>query len=177
MEATKIQNIELKIRKLHDLLIKYDYKISTVESCTAGLFSYFLTYLPGCGKFFDRSLVTYSDEVKVDLLNIDKKIIDKFTAVSEEVCREMAINFQEISKSDITVSVTGYADTYNDIEDNGLVFIGVKILEKDPVITKNFYYNGRNNNRISAIEDGLELILKTLVSAREASFTNNCIVQ
>ena len=156
------KNIIEKMYIFHNYLIKYNYKLSTTESCTAGLLSCLMIYYSGSSNFFKKGFVVYSDEAKTEILKIKRKTLEKFTAVSEEVCSEMLINCQKLNNTDISLATTGYADYYNNIQNNGLIFLGVKFLNNPPIIIKKEYYSGRNKNLIEAIEDLINLIIENL---------------
>lgn len=83
--------------------------ISIAESCTGGLVASYLTSIPGSSEYFTTGIVSYSNEIKIKLLNVNSKTLDKFGAVSEEVAKEMAMGSMKTANSDIAVSVTGIA--------------------------------------------------------------------
>ena len=66
------------------LLKKYQYTITTAESCTGGLIAGTLINVPGVSSFLKEAYITYSDEAKEKLLGVKKEIIDEFTVVSAE---------------------------------------------------------------------------------------------
>jgi nicotinamide-nucleotide amidase len=70
--------------------LKKDLRIIAMESRTGGLISGAITDIPGSSKIFDKGLITYSNESKVELLGVSKTNIDTFGAVSREVVTEMA---------------------------------------------------------------------------------------
>ena len=90
-------------------LIKKKLNISIAESCTGGLLSSSITSVNGSSKMFNLGLVAYSNEVKIKLLKVPKKIIKKYGSVSEQVCKMMAKNVSKVCKSDVSVSITGIA--------------------------------------------------------------------
>jgi nicotinamide-nucleotide amidase len=85
--------------------------IITMESCTGGLISSTITDTPGSSKVFDRGLITYSNESKIELLGVSKVNIDTHGAVSREVVGEMATNMIKSVKSlkKISIATTGVA--------------------------------------------------------------------
>ena len=83
--------------------------ISTAESCTGGLIGSALTSISGSSAVYDRGYITYSNESKSDLLNIDIKLIEKYGAVSKEIAILMAEGALKLSNANLTVSVTGVA--------------------------------------------------------------------
>ena len=96
-------------QKIVNLLRKKKFKISFAESCTGGLLSSKITSISGSSKAFTLGLVTYSNQSKINILKIPKIIIIKHGAVSYETCLSMVKNLSKISKSNISVSITGIA--------------------------------------------------------------------
>ena len=85
-------------QKLVKLLSKKKLKISFAESCTGGLLSSSITSISGSSKVFTLGLVTYSNQSKINILKIQKKILMKYGAVSYETCLSMVKNLSKISK-------------------------------------------------------------------------------
>jgi len=83
--------------------------ISTAESVTGGLISSMIADVPGSSGYFLGGIISYSNESKINLLNISREDIGKYGAVSREVCIKMALSSQKIFKSDYSISVTGFA--------------------------------------------------------------------
>ena len=109
------------------LLLEKNISLATAESCTGGLIASQLTEYPGISRVFGTGLVTYSNEAKINLLQVKKATLDTYGAVSDETAREMCENLQAISHSRLTVSVTGIAgpDGGSDEKPVGLVYIGI----------------------------------------------------
>ena len=128
-------------------LIKKKLKISFAESCTGGLLASSITSISGSSKIFNLGLVTYSNKAKTNILNVPKKIIDKYGAVSKECCLSMVKNLSKISKANISVSITGIAGPNGGtkLKPVGLVFIGIK-KGKKIIIKENLF---KNKNRIT----------------------------
>ena len=83
--------------------------IAVAESCTGGLLSSSLTSIPGASSYFNCGFITYSNESKIKMLNVDSQTIELFGAVSERVAYEMAVGASQHSQSDLAISVTGIA--------------------------------------------------------------------
>jgi len=102
-----------KINKEAELLynncIKKGVFITTAESCTGGLIASSIVSISGSSNIFKSSLITYSNEMKTKLLNIDSKIIEINGAVSEIVATQMAENVLDILDADVSIAVTGIA--------------------------------------------------------------------
>ncbi|HUI28785.1 MAG TPA: competence/damage-inducible protein A [Candidatus Acidoferrales bacterium] len=119
---------EIELEKVvGELLSGRKLTISVAESCTGGYISHRITNIPGSSAYFDRSVITYSNEAKVELLHVPVELIDKFGAVSEEVARAMAEGIRSTSKTDIGISVTGIAGPTGGTTGKpvGLVYIGL----------------------------------------------------
>lgn len=110
---------EVVVRKLKRL----DWKISSAESCTGGLFSGLITDVSGASTVFEKAFVTYSNQAKVEELNVSPVTINKFGVISGEVACEMAEGARNASNSDIAISITGRAEETED-GDAGIAFIG-----------------------------------------------------
>ena len=100
--------------------------LSSVESCTGGMFASTMTDIPGISQCFDRGLVTYSNQAKMEELGVRAETLEKFGAVSEETALEMVEGLQRVSSSDVCISVTGIAGPGGGTEEKpvGLVYIG-----------------------------------------------------
>ena len=145
-------------------LIKKKLKITLAESCTGGLLASSITSINGSSKIFNLGLITYSNKAKIDILNVPKKIIEKYGSVSDECCVSMVRNLSKISKADISISITGIAGPNGGttLKPVGLVFIGIKKGNKI-IITKNKF---RSKNRITiqklTVKEVLKIILKII---------------
>ena len=139
-----MSNLSLKIVKL---LTKKKLTLSFAESCSGGLLSSSITSISGSSKVFNMGFVTYSNNAKVKLLKVSKKTITKYGAVSYETCLSMVKNLSKISKSNISISITGVAGPKGGTKEKpvGLVYIGVK-KGKKILISKNLF---KSKNRIS----------------------------
>ena len=118
----------MNIQTLHKKLIKKKLTVAVAESCTGGLLAHNLTKLAESSKYFQMGLITYSNQAKIKVLNVNKKIIQKYGAVSNECCKEMVQNLSKISNSRINISITGIAGPGGASKKKpvGLVYIGVK---------------------------------------------------
>ena len=135
------------MRFLVKKLIKKRLNISFAESCTGGMLASSITSISGASKVFNLSLVTYSNQAKIQILKVNKDIIKKFGAVSHECCKAMVVNLSRISKANINISITGIAGPGGGTKKKpvGLVYIGVK-KGKKLIISKNIF---KSKNRIA----------------------------
>jgi nicotinamide-nucleotide amidase len=154
----------MTIQLLHKKLIKKRLTISVAESCTGGLLAHNLTKLANSSKYFQMGLTTYSNQAKIKILKINKKIIKKYGAVSEECCKSMVQNLNKISKSKINVSITGIAGPGGASKNKsvGLVYIGIKkgktlLIEKNKFKSKN-----RNSIQKLTVRKVIKIILNLI---------------
>ncbi len=110
-----------------DKLIDKGLTLSSAESCTGGLFAGTVTDVAGVSACFDRGLVTYSNQAKMDELGVKASTLEKYGAVSAETAMEMAEGLHKVSDSDVCVSVTGIAGPGGGSEEKpvGLVYVGL----------------------------------------------------
>ena len=151
-------------QKLVKLLSKKNLKISFAESCTGGLLSSSITSISGSSKVFTIGLITYSNQAKIKLLKVNKKTILKHGAVSYETCLSMVKNLSKISKTNISVSITGVAGPKGGTKQKpvGLVYIGIKKGNKT-IIRKNLFKNkNRYSIQKSTVNQAYKMILNII---------------
>lgn len=102
--------------------------ISTVESCTGGLISSRLTDIAGSSAYIKENYVTYANEAKIKLLEVNPQTLEKFGAVSEQCALEMASGLFERANCDISLSITGIAGPGGATDEKkvGLAYVAVK---------------------------------------------------
>ena len=152
------------VKKIVNGLIKKKLTISTAESCTGGLLSSAITSVAGSSKVFKLGLIAYSDQSKIKILKVLKNIIRKYGAVSEQVCLAMVMNLNKISKTNISISITGIAGPGGGTKKKpvGLVYIGIKKRNKISVRKYLFKNKGRTFIQKAAVNKSLRLILSSL---------------
>ena len=101
--------------------------ISFAESCTGGLASSMVTDIPGSSEYLMGSVVSYTNQVKHQVLGVSQDTLERYTAVSEETCREMAEGIRRLMGTDLGVSITGIAGPGGGTPEKpvGLVYVGV----------------------------------------------------
>ena len=156
--------MKLLAKKIVKILIKKKLKISFAESCTGGLLSSAITSVNGSSKVFTLGLLTYSNQSKTQILKVSKNIIRKYGSVSEQVCLAMVKNLSKISKTNMSVSITGIAGPSGGtkIKPVGLVYVGIKKNDRAEVKKYLFKNNGRSYIQEATINKSLRLILSFL---------------
>jgi len=151
-------------KKVISLLKRKKLKLAIAESCTGGMLSSAITSISGASKVFSTGLVTYSNQAKISILKVPKKIIHKHGAVSVQCCLSMVNNLSKISKSKVCVSITGIAGPGGGTKQKpvGLVYIGVKSGKKIVVSKNQFKNKGRPVIQKATVKKALNLIIRQL---------------
>ena len=146
------------------ILKRKKLKISIAESCTGGMLSSAITSVGGSSKVFNMGFVTYSNQSKINILKVPKKIIQKHGSVSVQSCLSLVNNLNKISKSKICVSITGIAGPTGGTRQKpvGLVYIGIKNGKKIFINKCQFKNKGRSYIQKSTVRKCIDLILKQL---------------
>lgn len=151
------------LNKIYLKLIEKNYKIATAESCTGGLIGHNLTNISGSSNYFDRGIISYSNESKIELLDVPKDLIDTYGAVSNEVAIAMAEGVRKKYRVDIGLSTTGIAGPTGGTKEKpvGLVFIGISL--EDKFYVKKFIFEGdRLRNKELSCNAALNMLLDVL---------------
>ncbi len=155
------EEIEMVIGKL---LVEKGLKIAVAESCTGGLIADRITNVPGSSKYFERGIVAYSNEAKIQILGVPEELIKNYGAVSREVAEAMAEGVRKISGADIGISTTGIAGPTGATPTKpvGLVWIGYS--DKNETFAKEFRFgDDRLENKQRASQMALEILRRKLL--------------
>lgn len=149
---------------LVDLLKERNWTICSAESLTAGLISSSIAQISGASKVLKGGIVTYTNEIKTDLLGVKSQTLDEFGAVSAEVAKEMAQAAKEKFQSNCAISATGIAGP-EAVEGKpvGLVFIG--FADENRLLVKELNLTGsreqiRQESALTAINFALSNLQK-----------------
>ncbi|SHE88878.1 nicotinamide-nucleotide amidase [Marinitoga hydrogenitolerans DSM 16785] len=131
---------------IKNLVEKLSFKnktISTAESCTGGLVGKLITDIPGSSKVYKGSIIAYSNETKNKILNVDKNILEKYSAVSSEVVELMSKNIAQLLNTDFSISISGIAGPENSYNyPIGTVFFGFYNKIYDKIIIEKKIFSG-----------------------------------
>ena len=148
-------------KKIVSLLTKKKMNISFAESCTGGLLASSITSISGSSKVFTLGLVTYSNNAKINILKVPKNIISRYGAVSHQTCMCMVKNLNKISKTNISVSITGIAGPNGGTKKKpvGLVYIGIK--KGNKLLVKKYFFKNKKRQQIqrATVSKALKLVL------------------
>ena len=143
---------------LVDFLASNELVMSTAESCTGGLLSSSIINVSGASAVFYEGIVSYSNEAKMDRLDVSKETLDTYGAVSAETAKEMVLGLVN-DKIDVAVSTTGIAGPLGGTPEKpvGLVYIGITFRGNPPEAYKYVFSGGREQIRQSAKNTALFL--------------------
>ena len=159
-----------KINKEAELLYNNCTKegifITTAESCTGGLIASSIVSISGSSNIFKSSFITYSNQMKTKLLNIDSEIIEINGAVSEIVATKMAKNILDVLEADISIAVTGIAGPGGGSKDKPVGLVWIAIGNKNLTITEKFLFSGnrldvRQKTTLEALKLANSVIINT----------------
>ncbi|MCB0755873.1 MAG: CinA family nicotinamide mononucleotide deamidase-related protein, partial [Flavobacteriales bacterium] len=138
--------------------------VATAESCTGGLIAHKITSVTGASDYFLGSIVSYSNEVKVNSLGVSENVLKEFGAVSEQVVRQMAEGVRKQLKTDFGIATSGIAgpDGGTDEKPVGTVWIAVSGPSKTIAKRFQFGHNRGRNIEISA-NTALNMLRKELI--------------
>jgi len=167
---SNLKNIQLKIIEVIKIAKGNNIKISIAESCSGGMLSSFFIDNDGVSSVFDRGLIVYSNQAKIDLLGINVSKLEKFGAVSEEIALEMAAALNKNQENSLAIAITGIAGPNggSDLKPIGLVYISCSVNYKSfsKTVCKKFNFMGlRNHIRYESCFEASIMAEKILIEA------------
>ncbi|NCC99271.1 MAG: CinA family protein [Bacteroidia bacterium] len=135
------------------------YTISTAESCTGGNIAHLITMVAGSSSYFKGSVVSYSNEVKINVLGVPASYINEFGAVSKIVVEAMAIGVRKLMDTDYAVSTSGIAGPDGGSEDKPIGTIWIAICNRQEVKSRCLHLSG---SRIENIKYTSKIVLQWL---------------
>lgn len=127
--------------------------LSTAESCTGGNVSKMLTSISGSSLFFNGSIISYTNQSKSELLDVNEQNIEKYGAVSQQVVEQMAANVRLKFNSDYGISTSGIAGPSGGTNEKPVGTVWIAVANKNKVISKklNLGYNRERNIHVSSL--------------------------
>ena len=139
--------------------------LALAESCTGGLIADLLTNVPGSSDYFVFSAVTYSNQLKTKILDVNARTIDRFGAVSEQTAKEMARGVRQVSGATYGLSVSGIAGPGGATDDKpvGTVCMGLADANAVNGYRFNFTFDNRWMNKRVFATAALDLLRRHLL--------------
>lgn len=133
-------NILERIEKIVRNYTQKKLKIALAESCTGGYVSHMITNISGASNVFERGIVCYSNQAKIDLLNVKRSSLEIYGAVSENVVNQLANNIRLLADVDIGIGISGIAGPTGGTPEKpvGTVYVGFSTKKGTKVIRYNF---------------------------------------
>ena len=149
--------------KLRDILVENQLTISAAESMTAGLFQSELASVKGMGAVLAGGMITYTEDIKVNQLGVDKQIIEEYGVVSSECAEAMASCIKVMCGTNVGVGITGAAgpDAHGG-QPAGTVWIGISLNDLPPQSYKLNLSGMRNTNRLRAVKFAVHYLIRLL---------------
>lgn len=146
------------------ILTQNKLTLATAESCTGGKIAQRITAVPGASVYFKGSIVCYSETVKTDVLKVSKGTIDKYSVVSEQVAKEMALNVQQLMNVDYAIAVTGNAGPTKDATDEEVGTVFIALASPEMVFVEKFNFGQPREKVIDrAVNKSFEILQKEIL--------------
>lgn len=140
-------------QKIGDMLLDKKWTLGTAESCTGGYIAHLITSVSGSSNYFMGSIVSYSNEVKKEILGVKEETLIQYGAVSEQTVQEMITGALDVLRTDVVIAVSGVAGPSGGTAEKpvGTVCIGVGSKEKTIVKRLSFTNNRERNIQLTGV--------------------------
>ncbi len=154
-------------QEVGNLLRQKGLTLGVVESATGGLISHLLTNVPGSSDYYKGSVTAYSNEIKIEVVGVKEKTINKYGTVSHQVAEEMAQGGKKILGADICLADTGIAGPTGATPEKpvGLFYIGLSH-QSGTYSRKHHFPGNREQNKRNAAETALDWLKEYLISLK-----------
>ena len=132
--------IKERLSKIIKNFNQNNIKIAIAESCTGGYISHMITNISGASRVFERGIVCYSNQAKIDLVNVNPSTLEMYGAVSENVVDQLARNIRIFADVDIGIGISGIAGPTGGTPEKpvGTVYVGFSTKKETKVNRYNF---------------------------------------
>lgn len=154
---------------LGQALLEHELTVASAESCTGGNIAHKITQIAGSSAYFMGSVVSYSNDVKAQVLNVPRDVIAKNGAVSREVVESMARGVASLMRTECAIATSGIAgpDGGTRYKPVGTVWIAVKY--RDQLVAECRHFQGDRNSVIeSATNHAIVMLINLLRNKYEA---------
>lgn len=160
----QLDSIATLITHLSESLTARQWVLGVAESCTGGMLSEQFTAIAGSSAWFSCGFITYSNESKIQMLEVDEDTLELFGAVSEEVASEMATGVLDNSDANLTVSITGIAGPTGgtELKPVGMVCFAWALEDQAPTTATEYFHGDRYSIRTQATEHAIKGLISHL---------------
>ena len=157
------QNSLHLVTQLATVVLEKHLKVCTAESCTGGLIAKSLTDIAGSSDWYERGFVTYSNQSKIEMIDVPDSVIEEYGAVSEAVASAMASGALRNSAADVSIAVTGVAGPAGGSADKPVGTVWIAVASENLLIAKKHLFGGdREAIRIATMLTAIEMMLQLL---------------
>ena len=146
-----------------NLLTAKGMTLATAESCTGGFIAHKITSVPGSSQYFKGSVIAYSNEVKVNVLNVLAGDIEQYGAVSKEVVEQMAVNVRKLLKTDVAIATSGIAGPDGGTEEKPVGTVWIAVSFPNGVLSRDFKFGNVRIQNIERAAQSAILMLKDVI--------------
>jgi nicotinamide-nucleotide amidase len=129
-----------------DLLLRKHATVATAESCTGGLIASRITSIPGSSQWFERGVITYSNQAKMDILKVRQETLEQFGAVSEQTAIQMVEGLRRLAKTDYALAVTGIAGPTGGSPEKPIGTVYIALATPQQTSCQRFLFSRPENN-------------------------------
>ena len=157
------------------LLTERKETLALAESCTGGLLANRITNVPGASKVFVAGHVVYANEAKINMLGVDKNLIEKHGAVSEPVAHAMAEGARARARSAYSLATTGIAGPTGGSEEKpvGTVYIALAFADQETMVKRFFFPSDRETFKQLTAQAAFEMLRRRLIGCRVGAIDLN----
>src|SRR5438445_8728419 len=146
------------------LLLQRNQTVAVAESCTGGLLANRITNVPGASAVFLAGYVCYANQAKIEMLDVDRELIEKHGAVSEQVACALAEHARACARSDYALATTGVAGPSGGSPEKPVGTVYIALAASGETITKKFFFpTDRETFKQIATQAALELLRRRLI--------------
>ena len=167
------KGLDITVERVVKYMITSQITLSCAESCTGGLVAEAVTRVPGASAIFKGGVVSYSEEIKQQVLGVRAETLSKHTVYSAEVANEMSSGVMMLMKTDASIGITGIAGPGGGTEDKpvGTVYVSVRYKEREAVKDLRLYeeYESMDREliRLLSAQRALEMLESLLKNESE----------
>ncbi|MCK8817769.1 competence/damage-inducible protein A [Natroniella sulfidigena] len=143
-------------------LLEQGLTLATAESCTGGLLGTRLTDVSGSSAYFERGVISYSNQAKQELLGVAEETLKEYGAVSSQTAQEMALGIKKRARTDLGLAITGIAGPTGGTPDKPVGLVYIAVADKEGVASYKYQFKGsRERIKFLTSQQALKLLLES----------------
>ncbi|MCK8826531.1 competence/damage-inducible protein A [Natroniella acetigena] len=144
------------------LLLEHGLTLATAESCTGGLLGARLTDVSGSSAYFERGVISYSNQAKQELLGVAEETLRQYGAVSSQTAQEMALGIKKRAGTDLGLAITGIAGPTGGTPQKPVGLVYIAVADKEDVTSYKYQFKGgRERVKFLTSQQALKLLLES----------------